>query len=43
MYKRQDLRNEIIFTIDGAEAKDLDDAIGIKKLERNSLFPIGGK
>lgn len=28
---RLDLRNEIIFTIDGADAKDLDDAISIKK------------
>jgi len=28
---RIDLRNEIIFTIDGAEAKDLDDAIGITR------------
>lgn len=33
---RVDLRNEIIFTIDGAEAKDLDDAIGIKKLENGN-------
>lgn len=33
---RIDLRNEIIFTIDGAEAKDLDDAIGIKKLENGN-------
>ena len=33
---RIDLRNEVIFTIDGAEAKDLDDAIGIKKLENEN-------
>ena len=33
---RIDLRNEIIFTIDGAEAKDLDDAIGIKKIENGN-------
>lgn len=33
---RIDLRNEVIFTIDGAEAKDLDDAIGIKKLENGN-------
>lgn len=33
---RIDLRNEAIFTIDGAEAKDLDDAIGIKKLENGN-------
>ena len=29
---RRDLRDEAIFTIDGADAKDLDDAIGVKKL-----------
>lgn len=33
---RIDLRNEVVFTIDGAEAKDLDDAIGIKKLENGN-------
>lgn len=33
---RIDLRRETIFTIDGAEAKDLDDAIGIKKLENGN-------
>lgn len=33
---RIDLRNEVIFTIDGAEAKDLDDAIGIKRLENGN-------
>lgn len=31
--KRLDLRDEVIFTIDGADAKDLDDAISVKKLE----------
>lgn len=30
---RLDLRNEIIFTIDGEYAKDLDDAISIKRLQ----------
>lgn len=30
---REDLRNENIFTIDGADAKDLDDAICVKKIE----------
>lgn len=32
--KRLDLRDEIIFTIDGKDAKDLDDAISVKKLEK---------
>ncbi len=31
--KRLDLTEEPIFTIDGADAKDLDDAISVKKLE----------
>ena len=30
---RRDLRDEAIFTIDGADAKDLDDAVGVKKLK----------
>ena len=33
---RIDLRNEVVFTIDGEDAKDLDDAIGIKKLENGN-------
>lgn len=32
--KRLDLTDEPIFTIDGADAKDLDDAISVKKLEK---------
>ena len=31
--KRLDLRDEPIFTIDGADAKDLDDAVSVKKLD----------
>ena len=38
--RRLDLRNEITFTIDGADAKDLDDAVHIKKLE-NGHFELG--
>ena len=34
MQKRLDLTDEPIFTIDGADAKDLDDAISVKKLEK---------
>lgn len=37
---RVDLRGEKIFTIDGADAKDLDDAISIEKLE-NGNFKLG--
>ncbi|MBJ8325695.1 ribonuclease R [Streptococcus pacificus] len=37
---RVDLRNEITFTIDGADAKDLDDAIHIKALD-NGHFELG--
>ena len=34
---RRDLRDEVIFTIDGADAKDLDDAIGVKKLANGNF------
>ncbi|MCS4488684.1 ribonuclease R [Streptococcus sciuri] len=37
---RVDLRDEITFTIDGADAKDLDDAVHIKKLG-NGNFELG--
>ncbi|MCM1024358.1 MAG: ribonuclease R [Prevotella sp.] len=33
IYKRLDLRDEIIFTIDGADTKDIDDAISIARDE----------
>ena len=32
---RVDLRDDIIFTIDGEDAKDLDDAVSVKKLLKN--------
>lgn len=37
---RVDLRNEIIVTIDGDDAKDLDDAISLKKLD-NGHYQLG--
>ena len=37
---RRDLRNEEIFTIDGEDAKDLDDAVNVKKLE-NGNYVLG--
>lgn len=40
MVGRVDLRDELIFTIDGADAKDLDDAISIERLE-NGNFKLG--
>lgn len=40
MEGRRDLRNEQIVTIDGADAKDLDDAIRVEKLE-NGNFLLG--
>ncbi len=38
--RRTDLRNETIITIDGADAKDLDDAVSVKKLE-NGNYHLG--
>lgn len=40
MKNRRDLRNEVIVTIDGADAKDLDDAVTVKKLE-NGNYKLG--
>jgi len=37
---RRDLRDEVIVTIDGADAKDLDDAISVKKLD-NGNYKLG--
>lgn len=38
--KRLDLRDKTIFTIDGPEAKDLDDAVSIEKLQ-NGNYKLG--
>lgn len=37
---RRDLRDELVVTIDGADAKDLDDAISVKKLA-NGNYKLG--
>ncbi len=37
---RRDLRDEVIVTIDGEDAKDLDDAVGVKLLE-NGNYVLG--
>lgn len=44
--KRRDLRNECIFTIDPATARDLDDALSIRKISKHSvpgkqMFEVG--
>lgn len=38
--RRRDLRSETIVTIDGADAKDLDDAVSVKRLE-DGKFRLG--
>ncbi len=35
--KRRDMRDILTFTIDGAESKDLDDAISLKKYENGEM------
>ena len=37
---REDLRQEVILTIDGADAKDLDDAISLERLD-NGDYVLG--
>lgn len=39
LYRRLDLRDEVIFTIDGADTKDIDDAISIEKTAKG--FKLG--
>ena len=40
MIGRRDLRSEVIFTIDGKDTKDIDDAVSIKKLD-NGNYELG--
>ena len=37
---RKDLRKEKIFTIDGKDTKDMDDAVGIKKIGENYVITV---
>ena len=36
--ERRDLREQLIVTIDGADAKDLDDAVTVRKLANGNFF-----
>ncbi|MFI3167667.1 MAG: ribonuclease R [Bacillota bacterium] len=36
--EREDLRGDVVFTIDGEDAKDLDDAISIRKCKNGNYF-----
>lgn len=36
--ERRDLREQVVVTIDGADAKDLDDAVTVRKLENGHYF-----
>ena len=40
MINRRDLRNETIFTIDGDDTKDIDDAISIKKIDNGYILGV---
>ena len=39
--ERRDLREQLIVTIDGADAKDLDDAVTVRKLANGNFFLRG--
>lgn len=38
LQRRKDLRDRVLFTIDGATAKDFDDAVGIEKLDDGTFL-----
>lgn len=39
--RRRDFRNECVFSIDPATARDLDDALHIKKLPKKNTYEVG--